>query len=157
MAESLIATLVGADIEFVVVGGMAAVLHGAPVVTHDLDIVHRQTADNVLRLVNLLDALHAVMRDDPRNLKPPRDGFLGRGHILLRTDRGALDVLCRLGSGQDYDWLLPHTEPVAVDRYVVRVIDLPTLIQVKAETNRAKDRLMLPILTATLEERNRRP
>lgn len=137
MVASLISALQDADIEFVVVGGMAAVLHGAPVVTHDLDIVHRQTPENITRIVALLDRLHAVMRDDPRNLRPPPAAFSGRGHILLRTDLGALDVLCRLAPEQDYDWVLTHSEETTVGSRPLRVIDLPTLIAVKAATNRA--------------------
>jgi hypothetical protein len=38
--------LVAHDVEFIVVGGVAAVLQGAPVVTFDLDILHRRTPEN---------------------------------------------------------------------------------------------------------------
>jgi hypothetical protein len=43
--DALIQALLAARIEFIVVGGAAAVLHGAPITTQDLDIVHRRTAD----------------------------------------------------------------------------------------------------------------
>jgi hypothetical protein len=47
--DEILASLHAADIEFIVVGGTAAVMLGAPVVTQDLDIVHRRTPENVSR------------------------------------------------------------------------------------------------------------
>jgi hypothetical protein len=44
--DALIQALLAANIEFIVVGGAAAVLHGAPITTQDLDIVRRRTAEN---------------------------------------------------------------------------------------------------------------
>jgi hypothetical protein len=52
--EALIEALVNAQIEFIVVGGAAAVLHGAPTTTQDLDIVHHRTPENIARLATLL-------------------------------------------------------------------------------------------------------
>jgi hypothetical protein len=154
-AHPLIEALVEARIEFVLVGGTAAVLHGAPIVTHDVDIVHRQTDDNLDRLVAFLDAHDAHIRDDARRLRPSRDAFAGSGHVLLSTDLGPLDVLCRLGPGQNYDWLLDRSFDVRLGSRDLRVIDLPTLIEVKTATGRMKDKLVLPILIATLEERRK--
>ena len=53
--ESLIDALVAGGVEFIVVGGIAAVLHGAPISTRDLDIVHARDAENVERLMAVLD------------------------------------------------------------------------------------------------------
>jgi len=58
----LLRRLVGAGVEFIVVGGAAAVLHGAPITTEDLDIVHRRTSENVSRLKNLLTELDTHVR-----------------------------------------------------------------------------------------------
>jgi hypothetical protein len=63
MGPTLIHELLDGGVEFVLVGGTAAVLHGAPIVTHGVDIVHRQTAENVERLVKVLDAHHAMIRE----------------------------------------------------------------------------------------------
>lgn len=84
------------DIEYIVIGGMAGVLHGAPVVTADLDIVHRRTQENVAKLLVLLDELDAMFRGDDRRLKPNESHLLGRGHVLLTTSLGQLDVLCEV-------------------------------------------------------------
>jgi hypothetical protein len=52
--EALLTELAADQVEFIVVGGTAAVLHGAPIATQDLDIVHRRTEENVARLMNVL-------------------------------------------------------------------------------------------------------
>ena len=59
---ALIDALVQGGVEFVVVGGAAAVLHGAPTSTQDLDLVHRRTDDNVDRLLAMLEAHDAGWR-----------------------------------------------------------------------------------------------
>ena len=61
---ALLAELCDAGIEFIVVGGTAAVLQGAPISTNDLDIVHRRTPENVARLLEVLLHLDATMRYD---------------------------------------------------------------------------------------------
>jgi hypothetical protein len=151
---ALLAALAEAQVEFIVVGGVAAVLHGVPVITKDLDIVHRRTAENVERLLGVLLRLDAVFRYDlaGRDLRPTAALLLGKGQINLSTSLGPM---CELGEGQGYDELLSRTELVTGDGPALRVLDLPTLIEVKAKLGRAKDRLMLPVLVATLEEREK--
>jgi predicted nucleotidyltransferase len=146
--------LVEANVEFIVVGGMAAVMLGAPVVTLDLDIVHRRTPENVARLLAWLLAHDAYNRFDlaNRRLPPKEDALLGRGHINLQTDLGKLDVLCELGEGQGYDELLADTVTVDNGEISLRVLGLRRLIVEKARAGRPKDRAVLPVLIATLDE-----
>jgi len=67
----LLRRLADAGVEFIVVGGAAAVLHGAPITTEDLDIVHRRSPENVSRLKTLLDELDARVRElANRRLRP---------------------------------------------------------------------------------------
>jgi hypothetical protein len=157
-AEALLATLTAAGVEFIIVGGAAALLHGAPISTQDLDIVHRRSPENVTRLLDVLVRLDAVMRYDfaKRGLRPTRELLAGRGQLNLSTSLGPLDPLCELGEGEGYDELLPHSIQVTDGDLTLRVLDLPTLIAVKARTGRAKDRAVLPVLIATLEESAKR-
>jgi hypothetical protein len=152
--EALLLALTDAGVEFIVVGGTAAILHAAPITTQDLDIVHRRTPDNVQRLLDLLLRLDAVMRYDlaNRNLRPTAEMLAGHGQINLSTSLGPLDPLCELEPGQGYEELLPHTEILSDGQLTIRVLDLPTLISVKSRTGRIKDRAVLPILVATLQE-----
>jgi hypothetical protein len=147
--DALIVALTEAGVKFIVVGGAAAVLHGAPVTTVDLDVVHRRTPENVERLLAVLAALESTYRA-PTNpgLRPTAELMLGRGQNLLSTKLGPLDLLCVLHDQRGYEELLPRTEIMTDERAIIRVLDLDSLIELKAEMNRAKDRLALPILLA---------
>lgn len=141
-------------VEYLVIGGAAAVLHGAPVATQDLDIVHRLTVRNVGRLHRCLGRLHALIRElGSRDLRPDRAILQSGGQVRLITDFGPLDVLGRLHDGRDYADLVEHSELVGDENRQIRVIDLPTLIEIKAGTHRRSDRIVLPILRALLTRR----
>ncbi len=107
--EALLRELSGAGVDFIVVGGMAALLHGAPITTQDLDIVHKRTPENVARLHEVLLRLDAVMRYDlaNRGLRPTVEMLAGRGQINLSTTLGPMDPLCEIDNGKGYDELLP--------------------------------------------------
>lgn len=153
----LVSALIEGNVEFIVVGGAAAVLSGVPIVTKDLDIVHRRTPDNIEKLMTVLGKLEAHFRPDfaKRKLSPRASDLAGHGHINLDTLLGPLDVLCEVSGQRGFEELLPHTTEVSDFDLNLRVLDLPMLIKVKAEANRPKDRLALPILMATLEERQK--
>lgn len=145
------------QVEFIVVGMMAGVLRGAPVLTADLDVVHRRSADNVARLLQVLAGLDAVYRHDPRRLRPGESHLMSPGHQLLVTTHGDLDCLGEVGRGKAYEDLLDSAPALDVgDGLSVRVIDLRTLIELKQEAGRPKDLAVLPVLRATLEESQRR-
>lgn len=145
------------DVEFVVVGMTAGILHGAPVTTIDLDVVHRRTPDNVARLLRVLGELDAVARHDPRRLRPEASHLASPGHLLLTTRCGDLDCLGTIDEGKGYEALLPHTVAMRLeDGATVRVLSLPALIEAKERAGRAKDLAALPVLRATLDELGRR-
>ena len=149
----LLKQLSGAGVEFIVVGGAAAVLHGAPITTEDLDIVHRRSPENVSRLKTLLDKLDARVRElANRRLPPQESALLGDGHVLLSTRLGPLDCLGTLIDGRGFEELVSHSESIKDEGAEFLVLDLPTLIELKTKTGRAKDRLMLPVLVALAEE-----
>jgi hypothetical protein len=154
---ALLRALAEASVEFMVVGGAAAVMLGAPITTQDLDIVHRRTPDNIGRLLELLTRLDAYHRLDlaGRRLPPKADALAGRGHLNLQTTLGPLDVLCELGQGEGYDELLPYAELVDDGGLRIRVLGLAKLIEVKAKAGRPKDKVVLPLLVAALEEQQR--
>lgn len=146
-----------AGVELIVVGGASAVLHGALAMTQDLDIVHRVSPDNVARLASVLEQLDAFVREPgTRRLRPSLAHLADGGQLNLLTTLGPLDLLGRLHDGRGYDELLPHTEVLADGARRVRVIDLPTLIEIKTDAGRAKDRIVVPMLLALLRERERR-
>ena len=144
-------------VEFILVGGLAAILNGAPVNTFDVDVVHSRDAANVARLLPVLEALDAVFRMQPeRRLKPNASHLVSAGHLNLITRYGPLDLLGTIGRDLSYRDLIPHSVDLDIGKGVrIRVLDLETLIALKEELAGEKDRAVLPILRRTLEEKRK--
>jgi len=149
----ILKTLADANVDFIVVGGVAAVLQGAPIHTKDLDILYSLEPANQARLLGALQELGAVFRDDPRRIAPNLSHLASLGHKLLTTSAGKLDCLGTIEEHTTYEDILDHVEWMQVDEMRIRVISLPRLIQVKEKLTRPKDQLALLQLRATLEER----
>lgn len=141
-----------ARIDFIIVGGVCAVLHGAPVTTFDLDLVYSRKTQNLVRLETALEKLDAVYREKPK-MSPNASLLDGPGHHLLMTRFGPLDLLGSTVGGRGFRDLLGHAESmdVGVGRQVY-ILDLPTLIQIKEALGSERDKAMLPILRRTLKE-----
>jgi hypothetical protein len=151
--ESLLEALRIAGVEFIVIGGAAAVLHGAPVTTQDVDVVHGTDTGNVARLLVVLKRLDARIRDlAGRSIEPTQALLAGVGQIKLTTSLGPLDLLCRLHDGRAYSDLVAHSVELTDGSIRLRVLDLPTLIEVKSGTGRVRDQLVLPLLIALQRE-----
>jgi hypothetical protein len=152
---ALMQTLADHRVEFIVIGGVCAVLHGAPVTTFDLDVVHSRTPENLNRLLSTLTDLNAFYRGQgARRLTPGLSHLASTGHQLLMTNLGPLDLLGTITGDLDYNDLLPHTVILAVKKDLqVRLLDLETLISTKEATGRDRDKAVLPILRQTLEIR----
>jgi len=153
---SILDLLTRHGVEFMVVGGVCGALHGAPIATFDLDVVHSRKPENVARLMKALDELRARSRVHPeQDLKPRRTHLESPGHQLLMTDAGPLDLLGTVGKGRGYEDLVKHCVEMQVGSMHVKVLDLDTLIELKEETGAEKDRAVLPILRRTLEEKRK--
>ena len=133
-------------------------LHGAPVTTFDLDVVHARNPENVARLLSALDELEAVYRIQPeRQLRPAESHLAGPGHQLLLTKFCPLDVLGMIGKSRTWEDLYDHTRTIEIEPGVpVRVLDLEMLIAIKEELGFPKDVAMLPVLRQALKEQSSR-
>lgn len=150
----LLQTLAEYEVDFIVVGGVCAVLHGAPISTFDLDIVHSRSPENIARLMSALESLEAYYRGQgSRILKPQEHHLSSPGHQLLMTRSGPLDLLGIVGKGQGYKELIADTVELSLSKDLkVHLLKLEVLIQTKEETARDKDKAVLPVLRRTLEE-----
>ncbi|MFZ1986147.1 MAG: hypothetical protein WAU91_17175, partial [Desulfatitalea sp.] len=91
---AIIEGLLRADVEFILVGGLAAVIQGAPLTTMDVDIVHSQSSDNISKLFTFLSSIDATYRrPDNKIIEPKVEDFSEMGHVLLTTRFGPLDIL----------------------------------------------------------------
>jgi len=154
---AILETLIRHGVDFIIVGGVCAVLHGAPLATFDLDIVHSREPDNLTRLSAALEELGALYRvPGRREMKPSPSHLASEGHQLLMTRFGPLDLLGTIGKGRDYDQLLQETVEMEVGPALkVRVSTLESLIKTKEETGQEKDRAALPVLRRVLEEKSK--
>lgn len=153
--RELLEVLTRHGVEFVVVGGLAGVLHGSPIPTRDVDVVHSRAAENVVRLLAALQELRATYRNDPRGLAPRESHLSGPGHQLLATTFGQLDLLGSLGPGVGHAQLAADAVEFDLGGVIVRVVSLDRLIEIKAALDRPKDKLHLLQLLAIRSERER--
>jgi len=149
----LLERLLEAGVDFILVGGLAAVIQGAPVTTMDVDIVHSQSPENIARLLAFLKSVDAVQRRMDDNLVEPKERDLsGKGHVLLTTRIGPLDILAVIEGGRTYEDLLEHTVEIDFRGHALRVLDLKTLIELKKTSTDPKDKQRLPVLKETLRQ-----
>lgn len=155
--KAIFTILIDHQVDFIVVGGVCAVLHGAPISTFDLDLVHSRDPRNIDRLLVALNLLEARYRDcGERVLRPGAAHLSTPGHQLLMTSAGPLDLSGVIGNHHGYEELLPYTVSMDVAHGVlIRVLDLEFLIKVKEEAGRDKDQAVLAILRQTLKEKSR--
>jgi hypothetical protein len=155
--SAILKTLRHHGVDFIIVGGVCAVLHGAPLATFDLDVVHSREPDNLARLMAALDELDVHYRiPGRRDKKPGPSQLASAGHQLLMTRFGPLDLLGTIGKGHDYGQLLDQTIEVEIARRLkVRVLSLESLVKTKEETGQEKDRAVLPVLRHILEEKSK--
>jgi len=151
--SALLEALTEAGIDFIVVGGLAAVAQGAPITTMDMDIVHRQSNDNIEKLLAFLKQIDTIhRRPDDKILKPEKRDLSGRGHALFATRYGPLDVLAVIEEGRGYDDLLPDTVEIEFRGHKVRMLSLKTLVELKQRSRDPNDRQKLPVLLETLRQ-----
>lgn len=147
----LLAVLHRHRVRFILVGGVAAVVEGAPLSTLDVDVVHDRSATNVRRLLSALEEIGARYRTRPElNRAPIEPDLAGPGHYLLMTKLGPFDVLGIIGKNRSYESLIRTARRRKLGNFFVRVLDLKTQVQVKEELGFAKDRAALPLLKDTL-------
>ncbi len=151
--ERLLEHLVRAEVEFVVVGGYAAMAHGSTYVTFDVDICAPLFGPNLERLHTALAKLHPCHRMMPQELPftLPAVGEQGFKNVYLKTDLGQLDCLGDLPGIGDYAFVLAHSIALKVSFGECRFLDCPTLIRAKEVVGRPKDFLVAAQLRAILD------
>lgn len=150
---AIIEGLIKADVKFILVGGLAAVIQGAPVTTMDVDIVHNQSSDNITKLFNFLRSIDAIYRrPDNKIIEPKEEDFSKMGHVLLSTRIGPLDILAFIEERKTYDDLFQDTIEIEFRGHHVRVLDIKILTELKRLSKLPKDKHRLAVLEETLRQ-----
>lgn len=137
----LLGALTSGGVEFVVVGGTAAVLHGSATATYDLDVLMPFSRENCERLLDALSALYPRLAHTPdkRRLTLSADQLATFKNLYLATDLGRLDVLGSLPPLEDTDAVIARSVRMDVGGIEIRVVSLDDLIAVKSAMKRPKD------------------
>ncbi len=132
-------------VEFIVIGGQAAVLYGSPLATFDVDLCYRRTAENLERLAAALQELHPTLRGAPPDLPFRLDArALALGsNFTFTTDLGPLDFLGWVDPFGEFETISPRAERIDVGGTSLLVISLDDLIAIKRHIKRPKDQAML--------------
>ncbi len=152
---ALIRTLADARVDFILVGGVAATVHGSARLTRDVDVVYARTNENIERLVAALEPLQPYLRGAPPGLPFRWDAkTLRRGlNFTLTTQAGDLDLLGEVTGGGGFDDLRNHATAVRLFDRDVQCLDLESLIRVKRAAGRPKDLEAVAELEALLDDR----
>jgi hypothetical protein len=138
------------EVEFIVVGGQAAVLHGSPIPTYDIDLSYQRTNINLERLAKALKNIQPTLRGAPPDLPFRLDAqSLALGaNFTFDTSFGPLDLLGWLEPIGGFDDFAPRAETIEVDGHKLRIISLEDLITIKRHIGRPKDQAVLVQLEA---------
>ena len=150
----IIPPLVSAKVDFILIGGMAAILHGSARVTFDVDLLYSRSDENIQRLATALVPYQPYLRDAPAGLPFAWDAkTIRRGvNFTLTTSVGGVDLFGEVARGETYQDLLAHSFDVDAFGVCFKCIDLPTLIRIKEAADRPKDREAVAELRILLEE-----
>ncbi len=124
--QRLLLRLSEAGIDFVLVGGYAAILHGSSALTRDIDVCAALTTENIEKLRDALRDAHPVHRlsvERPSFLDEPRPG-VPLNHLYLHTDLGTLDLLSSITGVGDFERVVRDAVEVELFGHRIRAISL---------------------------------
>jgi hypothetical protein len=157
--RALCAVLVRQGVEFVLVGGFAARVHGSPLLTNDIDITPRSDRDNLARLSAALTELDAKVRAEgvePVPFSRTAESLAAAQIWNLTTKFGDLDITFVPAGTQGYDDLRRDAVEVDLRGTKVLIASLADIVRSKGAAGRDKDRRALPVLRELLA-REKRP
>lgn len=139
--SEIIARLTAAEVDFVVVGGIAVVLLGSARNTKDVDITYDTAHENLVKLGHVLIGLNARLRGVDEDIPfVPDERTLGQVSLLaLDTDAGWLDLLAQPPGGPPYAELRARSTAIELGGVSVRVADIDDLIAMKKIAGRPQD------------------
>jgi hypothetical protein len=157
-ADEILRRLTARGVDFVVIGGIAAVLHGSAQATYDLDICYATDAGNLAALGDVLLGLEARLKgiEEPIPFHPDAAALRRVELLTMVTSEGELDILARPAGGPGYETLRRHAERYDIDGFSVLVASIDDLIAMKRVAGRHKDLAAIEELQAIKRLRARR-
>lgn len=156
--EAILRVLHAHGVDFVVIGGYAAVIHGSPILTNDVDVTPERDPANLERLSKALRELDAKVRAEGLDPMPfSHDGAsLARADVWnLTTTYGDLDVTFTPSGTTGYDDLRRDAVQITLRGTPVLLASLADIVRSKGAAGRDKDRRALPVLRELLARETR--
>ncbi|NCN26282.1 nucleotidyltransferase [bacterium] len=148
--NDLLFHLIKSEIEFVVVGGFAGVLHGSTLVTRDLDLCTILTSENIEKLRKSLAEFNPRHRMTVNKLSfleaPPKGQQVN--NLYLETSLGVVDFISSITGVGDFERVSTKADTVKLNGQSIKVINISDLISAKEAMGRAKDLLSASELKA---------
>lgn len=144
------------EVEFILIGGLAAMAMGSARATFDVDVVYSRKPDNIRNLAACLQPHNPYLRGVPLGLPFRLDvQTITQGlNFTLTTSLGDLDLLGEVAGGGTYEALLPSTQMIQIFRQQCRCVSLKKLIHLKRAAGRPKDLEAIAELEILLELRD---
>ena len=151
--EKLAESLNRHEVKWVLIGGMAVMLHGATYLTSDCDLAFEKSQENLQNLLSALQELGAR----PVRASESGEYSLDLSIILapfmhLKTEAGPVDLINRLPNIESFGDLYERSLAIDIDGVVIRIASIPDLIRLKSNTGRERDALHVSMLKAILSE-----
>lgn len=148
-----IQVLCDAGVDFTVIGGLSAALHGSATLTYDVDIFYPRTRENLKRLIAALQPYHPRPRDFPPDVPFVWDEEMLRNSpvLTLQTTLGDVDLLAEVAGLGDYETVKANFIEIEAFGRRFATLDLRTLIKTKRAAGREKDLRVIPELESILE------
>lgn len=159
--SAIVAALNAANVRYVLIGGLAMILHGSAHITQDIDIGYARDTENVTSLAAMLSTCHARLRGVPDDVPFVLDArtFRNTLNLTLETSLGAFDLLGEISGIDSFEGLWERAIGMDLEGLPVRVASLDDLIAMKRAANRPKDQthvMELEALRRLIEEADAR-
>lgn len=153
--EGIIRHFCSEGVEFIIIGGLAATLHGSAYITTDVDFCYNRSHQNLGRLARALSEIHATLRGAPPDLpfRPDASTLKAGLNFTFVTDLGDIDMFGEVSGLGPFSDVVKEAEEVSLFGFPVRVLTLDGLIRAKRAAGRRKDLTIVPELEALRELR----
>jgi hypothetical protein len=144
-------------VDYLVIGGIAGIVHGSAYPTYDFDVLYAREDRNLERMAAALRDLGVTLANAPADLPFQIDArTLAAGcNFTFDSDHGRFDILGEAAGMRDYEAVRADAKVEDVWGMTVRVVSIDDLIRMKRAAGRAKDKLMAEELIAIAENQRR--
>jgi hypothetical protein len=153
----LMAALDRHAVDFIVIGGIAGILHGSAYPTYDFDVLYARDHQNLERMAGALKELKVTLRGAPADLpfQPDAPTLAAGCNFTFDTELGRFDILGEAAGMRDYADIRADAKTDTAWGVQLRIASLDDLIRMKRAAGRLKDKLMVEELTSLAEDQRR--